>query len=243
MLDGAMPSTKAASLADSLVDEFTDQIERGVMHPGSRYPTEREITERFAVSRTVVREAFARLSAKGLLQSRRGSGAFVPDEVHYKAFQVMPSDLAELDDVLALLEMRMAVEADMAGLAARRRTAEDLERMQQHLEAMELVHDMDAATAIDRSFHAAIAHATKNAYYARFADFLGVRLIPSRRTFLIADPGTTQVDYGRLINVEHRSIFDAIEAGDEDAACKAARAHMQLSYQRHAALRGRTDPT
>ena len=74
-------ATKAASLADDLVQRFEQQIEKGDMPPGARFPTEKAITEAFGVSRTVVREAYSRLAARGLLVSRRGSGAYVPDAV------------------------------------------------------------------------------------------------------------------------------------------------------------------
>ncbi|MEP9400545.1 FadR/GntR family transcriptional regulator [Sphingomonas silueang] len=234
-----MASTKAVSLAGSLVAEFAALIERGDLPPGGRYPTEREITERFGVSRTVTREAFARLAAQGLLESRRGSGAYVPTAVHYRAFQVTPDDLAELEDVLALLEMRAAVEADMAALAARRRTKADLDVIRGHLAAMESAEDEDVATAADRRFHAAIAAATGNAYYVRFADFLGLRLIPARRTILDRESDVSRTEYARMIEAEHRAIVDAIAAGDEAAASAAARAHMQSSYRRHAELRDR----
>ena len=236
-----MGSTKAASLAGSLVEEFAALVEKGDLPPGGRYPTEREITERFGVSRTVVREAFARLTAQGLLQSRRGSGAYVPESVHYRAFQVTPQDLAEIDDVLALLEMRGAFEADMAGLAARRGAAVDLERLAESLTAMEAATDEDAAAVVDRRFHATIAAATRNDYYVRFADFLGLRLIPSWRTYMGANADTPWASYVDLVNAEHRAIFDAIAARDEEGARSAARAHMTSSYERHAALRRRVE--
>src|SRR3546814_8840143 len=96
------------------------------MPVGSRFPTEKEITETFGVSRTVVREAYSRLAARGLLVSRRGSGAYVPDGAQYRAFQVTAEEIGEIDDVLRLLEMRMGFEVEMADLAARRRTDADL---------------------------------------------------------------------------------------------------------------------
>src|SRR3546814_5418057 len=99
-----MAVTKAASLADDLVQRFEEQIETGEMPVGSRFPTEKEITETFGVSRTVVREAYSRLAARGLLVSRRGSGAYVPDGAQYRAFQVTAEEIGEIDDVLRLLE-------------------------------------------------------------------------------------------------------------------------------------------
>jgi GntR family transcriptional regulator, transcriptional repressor for pyruvate dehydrogenase complex len=229
--------TKAASLADDLVAQFANDIETGALPPGGRFPTEKAVTERFGVSRTVVREAFARLAAQGLLESRRGSGAYVAANASYRAFQVMPEDLAAIEDVLKLLEMRAALETEMAGLAAERRDANDLATLTEHLVAMDASEDVDASMAIDRAFHAAIAQATRNDYYVRFTDFLGLRLVPSRQLYLKGEHAMSPQDYARTINADHRAIFEAIEASDAEAAREAARRHMRTSYERHAAMR------
>jgi GntR family transcriptional regulator, transcriptional repressor for pyruvate dehydrogenase complex len=234
-----MSFTKAASLADDLVARFTSDIESGVLTPGDRFPTEKALTESFGVSRTVVREAFARLAAQGLLESRRGSGAYVAPHARYRAFQVMPEDLAAIEDVLKLLEMRTALEMEMAALAAVRRDASDLDTLAGHLEAMEMSEDGATSMTIDRAFHVAIARATRNDYYVRFTDFLGLRLIPSRRLYLVGEGAMKPQEYARLINADHRAIYQAIFAGDPDTAREAARLHMRSSYERYAALRDR----
>lgn len=232
-----MAITKAASLADDLVRRFEERIETGGMPPGSRFPTERKVTEDFGVSRTVVREAFARLAARGLLQSRRGSGAYVADGAQYRAFQVMPGEMSEVEDVLKLLEMRLGFEVEMAGLAADRRTTADLAEMRHALVAMDASTDVDSSVTVDASFHAAIARATGNDYFVRFTQFLGVRLVPSRRLYLKdGDIGSHQ-QYARLINHDHETIYAAIEASDAGAARRAARSHMVKSIKRYRALR------
>lgn len=231
-----MTSTKAESLADDLVARFRSDIESGVLAPGDRFPTEKVITEDFGVSRTVVREAFARLAAQGLLESRRGSGAYVAENARYRAFQVMPEDLAAIEDVLKLLEMRTALETEMAALAAERRTADDLEMLERLLAEMEVSEDGAQSMVIDRAFHAAIAGATRNDYYVRFADFLGLRLIPSRALYLVGEGAMKPQEYARVINADHRAIYHAIAARDADAAREAARRHMRSSYERYAAL-------
>ncbi|WP_326525738.1 FadR/GntR family transcriptional regulator [Sphingomonas sp.] len=232
-----MAVTKAASLADDLVARFEERIDRGAMPPGSRFPTEREITEDFGVSRTVVREAFARLAARGLLVSRRGSGAYVADGARFRAFQVTAEEVAEIDDVLRLLEMRIALEVEMAGLAAERRTDSDLAAIRAALAAMDDSRDVDASIAADAAFHAAIARATGNDYYVRFTDFLGVRLVPSRRLYLHANDPATHRRYARAINRDHEAIHAAILARDPAAARRAARRHMTTSLKRYRALR------
>lgn len=229
--------TKAASLADDLVRQFENQIQDGSLAPGSRFPTEKAVTESFGVSRTVVREAFARLAARGLLLSRRGSGAFVAPSARYNAFQVTANELEQLDDVLKLLEMRRGFEADMAEFAAARRNEDDLAALRGALAAMEASTDFDASVAADSAFHGAIAVATRNEYFARFTRFLGVRLIPSRRLLLPIDDPVGHRAYARMINEDHQNIYDRIAAGDAAGARAAAGLHMAKSYSRHMMLK------
>jgi GntR family transcriptional repressor for pyruvate dehydrogenase complex len=230
--------TKAASLADDLVRQFEDQIQDGSLTPGSRFPTEKAVTESFGVSRTVVREAFARLAARGLLVSRRGSGAYVAPSAQYGAFQVTANELEQLDDVLKLLEMRRGFEAEMAEFAAARRSEDDLAALRDALAAMEASADFDDSVAADSAFHGAIAVATRNEYFVRFTKFLGVRLIPSRRLLLPVDDPAGHRAYARMINEDHQNIYDRIAAGDAVGARAAAGLHMSKSYGRHLMLKG-----
>lgn len=232
-----MTVTKAASLADDLVQRFEERIETGAMPPGARFPTEKTIAGDFGVSRAVVREAYSRLAARGLLVSRRGSGAYVPDDAQYRAFQVTAEEAGAIDDVLNLLEMRMGFEAEMADLAARRRTGADLAELRDALAAMEASRDVDASVAADTAFHAAIARATGNPYYLRFTRFLGVRLVPSRRLYLQGDDPVRHQQYARTINRDHHAIHAAIEAGDPAAARAAARHHIEKSIARYRKLK------
>lgn len=235
-------ATKAASLADDLVQRFEQQIERGEMPPGSRFPTEKAITESFGVSRTVVREAYSRLAARGLLISRRGSGAYVAEGAQYRAFQVTPDEVSEIDDVLRLLEMRMGFEMEMAGLAAERRTDADLAEMRKALAAMDSSIDVDGSVAADAAFHAAIARATGNDYFLRFTQFLGVRLVPSRKLYLQGSDPKKHQRHARTINRDHEAIYAAIEGGDANAARRAARQHMQKSVKRYEDLKAAGAP-
>lgn len=232
-----LTTTKAATLASDLVRRFEEQIEKGEMAPGARFPTEKAMTEAVGVSRTVVREAYSRLAARGLLVSRRGSGAYVPDDARYRAFQIAAAEFGEIEDVLRLLEMRIGFEAEMADLAARRRTDEDLARIRCSLDEMENSIDTEASVAADAAFHAAIAAATRNDYFVRFTQFLGVRLVPSRIVCLQEGGAKRHRQYARTINKDHRAIYEAIEAGNPVAAHRAARRHMEKSIERHRATR------
>lgn len=226
-----MRVTKAASLADDLVQRFEQRIETGEMAPGARVPTEKATTGSFGVSRTVVREAYSRLAARDLRVSRRGSGAYVADGARYRAVQIAADEFSEIEDVLRLLEMRMGFEAEMAELAARRSTAADLDAIRAALDAMENSENVDQSV-VAAAFHAAIAAATRNDYFLRFTQFLGVRLVPSRKLYLRGSHRQRHQQYAHTVNRDPRAIFDAIEAGDPAAA----RRHMKKSIDRYRAM-------
>lgn len=232
-----MKTTKAASLADDLVKQFERRIDSGELLPGARFPTEKAITDAVGVSRTVVREAFARLAARGLLESRRGSGAYVSAGARYRAFQVAPEEIREVEEVIKLLEMRMALETEMAGLAAERRTDEDIALLRACLDRMAATEDVEASVDADAAFHATIARAARNEYYSRFMDFLGIRLVPRRAIYLRSQPEGSHLAYAESIRRDHEAILSAIVAGNPVQARRAARRHMQKSLERHREMR------
>jgi len=226
-----------ASLADELFVKIEARIRSGELVPGTRLPTQKEIADSERVSRTVVREAVARLSAQGLTVSRQGSGVFVADTAQYRAFQITREELQELADVIKLLEIRLGVETEMAGLAAARRTTADIGAIQEALHDMvELEADAAAAAQADRAFHLAIARATQNDYYVRFTEFLGLRLVPPRNLYLRNQPESAQAAYGVKVHAEHQAIVDAIVRMDSVRAREVARHHMQESLTRHSTL-------
>ena len=235
---------KTPSLTDALFAKFEARITSGEMPAGSCFPSQKEIAEAEEVSRTVVREAVARLEAHGFAISRQGSGVYVPDTVRYRAFQVTRDELSELSDVVKLLEMRLAIETEMAALAASRRSMSDISAMRAALRRMAEVGDDAAASAeADSEFHMTIAKATQNPYYLRLIEFLGVRLVPPRNLYLRDKPARAQRAYVAKVHQEHESIIDAIVRRDPTRARKAARRHMQESLNRHTKLSERLDAT
>jgi DNA-binding FadR family transcriptional regulator len=228
---------RTTSLTNDLFVKLEAQIRSGQLPPGSRLPTQKEIAESENVSRTVVREAVARLTAQGLAVSRQGSGMYVADTAEYRAFQITKDELNELADIVKLLEMRLGVETEMAGLAAARRTTADIGAIQDALQAMrDLRGDPVAAAKADTAFHMAIARATQNDYYARFVEFLGLRLVPPRNLYLRDQPEEAHQAYAEKVHGEHEAILDAIVRMDPARARDAARHHMQESLTRHSML-------
>jgi len=203
--------SREESMADELFAKIEARIRLGEWLPGARLPTQQKIARSEKVSRTVVREAVARLTAQGLTVSRQGSGVFVAETAQYRALQITPEELNELSDVIKLLEIRLGVETEMAGLAAARRTTADIGAIQEALQNMvDQENDPVAAAKADRAFHMAIARATQNDYYVRFAEFLGMRLVPPRNLYLRDQPESAQIAYSAKVHDEHQAIVDAI---------------------------------
>ncbi|MGF7154941.1 FadR/GntR family transcriptional regulator [Novosphingobium gossypii] len=228
---------KAASLADELYGKLKADIMSGAILPGSKLPSQKDIADSEDVSRTVVREAVARLEAQGYAVSRQGSGVYVSEGARYRAFQVTREELTELSDIIKLLEMRLAIETEMAGLAAARRDQDDVVAMRLALKRMRDASDDSAASALaDTQFHMAVARATKNDYFVRFIDFLGVRLVPPRSLYLRDQPELAHADYACKVHGEHEAVLSAIVRMDIAGAREAARQHMMESLMRHSEL-------
>jgi DNA-binding FadR family transcriptional regulator len=223
------PRTLALQLADALAAD----IRSGGLAPGTRLPTEAALMAAHGVSRTVVREALSQLQAAGLVHTRHGIGTFVLGAGDAGAFRICPQQLATLHDVLAVLELRIAVETEAAGLAAQRRSDRHLAVMRRALDDFDrAVARGDDAVAPDLRLHGEVARATQNAHFARLLDTLGARIIPRARLRDPAGDGDARRAYLRRVNQEHEAIVEAIARQDAEAARAAMRLHLVNSRER-----------
>lgn len=228
------PLTKPQSLAVELTGRLRDQILSGVLSPGQKLPTEQELVEGFRVSRTVVREAIAALKCENLVVTRQGVGAFVVERIKPRPFEIDTDELASVEDAVHILELRMAVEIEMAGAAALRRLPEHLDEMWRQFEQINEMQKSDGeSTDSDFALHRAIAQGSQNPYFLRFIDFLGARIIPPRSMVVEKSAAEERRKYVARIQREHRRIIDAIAAQNPDAAMTAMRAHLGESRARH----------
>lgn len=224
---------KPRSLALELVDALGDRIRDGSLAAGDKLPTEAEIMGEFGVSRTVVREAISKLQAAGLVQTRHGIGTFVVGLGDSAPFRVAPEQLATLRDVIALLELRIGIETEAAGLAALRRTDQNLIYMRSALNAFERAIEQGLdAVGPDFQFHLEIARATQNPHFADIMASLGSSVIPRARLDAPADLSAERRSYLQGVNREHQSILDAIAAQDAESARAAMRTHLANSRER-----------
>ena len=215
------------------MNSLSAKIQSGVYKPGDKLPTEPAIMVEQGVSRTVVREAMSRLQAAKFVETRHGIGTFVlPPQVTSTA----PLDfmtVATIRDLLAMLELRISLETEAAGLAAVRRTDEHLREMRLALQAFEEnVRKGEPSVDADFKFHLQIALATDNKYFEDFYRHLGTTTIPRARLDTAQFAETPGQEYLQQTNREHLSILEAIERKDSESARAGMRMHLSNSRER-----------
>jgi DNA-binding FadR family transcriptional regulator len=227
-------SGRRAKLSERVVSTLRSQIVSGRIRPGQKLPTEHQMTESFGVSRTVIREAIASLSADGLVEPRQGAGVFVREQP-VAAFSTISLEIGnKISRALNVIEVRMGLEIESAGLAALRRNAAQQAAIQEaFFEFERLLARGEATGRTDFEFHRAIAAATNNPFYVEVLDALGMRAIPCDITSPWGTDRALTREYQEGLQQEHLAILKAITAGDPDAARNAMRMHLSASQQRY----------
>jgi GntR family transcriptional repressor for pyruvate dehydrogenase complex len=233
------PLSAPRSLTGELVARLTDDITSGKIPPGSRLPTEQELIAATGVSRTVVREAVAALRADGLVITRQGVGAFVPENAR-RPLRIDFDQLSPLRAVLDVMELRTGIEIEAAGLAADRASPAQIRKIVECLDAVDVALKRgEDAIAQDFALHCSIADATGNPQFKRFLEHLGRFIIP--RQTIRGGPGIPKRAYSETFQQEHRDIVQAIRGRAVAQARAAMRRHLLNSrkrYQRFAAKLG-----
>jgi DNA-binding FadR family transcriptional regulator len=228
-----VPRKRMRNLAHELVEGIGARIRDRVLKPGDKLPTEAEIMREWGVSRTVVREALSKLQAASLVETRHGIGTFVLEPPAASGFRIDPSEIETAVDVLAVLELRISLETESAGLAAQRRTEEQLAEMRRALDEMNAGEQGNRDTVSpDFRFHHLIALATGNRYFADIMSHLGATLIPRARINSSRLAREDMPQYLRRLSREHEEIYDAIARRDPESARAAMRLHLTNSRER-----------
>ncbi len=198
-------------------------IADGDLRPGDRLPSEGELCERLGVSRGPLREAIRTLAALGVIDTRHGSGSYV-SELHAADLIKglgLTVGLLPLDSIIELYELRRALEAHAASLAAARVDQDTIGRLDALLDRLEAVTDDEELSELDHEFHSAIADIAGNDALAMLLDVLRARS-RAYRIFTTEDAAQIKV----LSDAGHRSILRGLEARDPVAASAAAAGHV-----------------
>ena len=222
---------RASPLPEQVADFLISEIETGSLKRGEKLPTEAELARQFGVSRTVIREAFARLKQDGLLDSKHGDGARVAGSSQQKAFRLGSLEDADPLEIGQLFELRSILEGDAAALAAGRHSDKDVERLSRCIGLIELaVKQNDGGTDADLDFHQILAEASGNVYLRDLMRFLSDKLrdlIRRARDHSSVEPGLSDEAYR-----EHVALFEAIVRKDAVGAKEAALVHIKRAARR-----------
>jgi len=221
-------------LSERVVAALRAQMLGGEIPPGRKLPTENQLTETFGVSRTVVREAIATLAADGLVESRQGAGVFAREHPAF-AFSAIALDVGNrISQAVNVLEVRMGMEIESAGLAAQRRNTSQEARIQEaFFEFDRLLQQGEPTGKADFAFHREIAAATNNPFYVEILDALGDRTIPCDRNSPWYSVEVLSREYLTGLQREHLAILRAISDGSVEGARDAMRAHLTAAQRRY----------
>jgi GntR family transcriptional repressor for pyruvate dehydrogenase complex len=211
-------------LYERIVSQIEERIEAGDLKVGDRLPSERELAEQFAVSRTAVREAVKALRQKGLVEIRPGRGTFITngtsDSVRSSLDMLIKMGVAKGSG--HLVEVREILEPEIAALAATRISDEYVQAMQDAVNIMDTALDnVDLFVEADLDFHLALAEGTQNPLIPLLVDSIIDLLRTQRKRIGLTKGGL------RRGQVHHKKILDAVMRRDAKAARRAMQDHLQ----------------
>jgi GntR family transcriptional regulator, transcriptional repressor for pyruvate dehydrogenase complex len=217
-------AVKTSRLFEQIVQQVEDSILSGQLKPGDQLPAERELAQRFGVSRTAVREAVKTLREKGLVEAYSGRGTFVTNGTSQAIRQSLDLMIRinQQEGSAHLAELRLVLEPDIAGLAASRIEEQLLATMREAVAVMDKsLRDPDAYVEADLDFHLALAEAAGNPLILSLLDSIVGLLREQRSRIFNVARGPERGQF------HHKRILAAVEQRDPEAAREAMLAHLK----------------
>lgn len=211
-------------LYERILSQIEQRIEAGGLKVGDQLPSERELAEQFAVSRTAVREAVKALRQKGLVEIRPGRGTFITngtsDAIRNSLGMLMKMDTTKGSG--NLVEVREILEPEIAALAASRITDEYISAMQDAVNIMDTALDnVEVFVEADLDFHLALAEGTQNPFIPILMDSIIDLLREQRKRTGLTEGGLHRGQ------IHHKKILDAVTRRDSQAARQAMQDHLK----------------
>nr|WP_299344123.1 FadR/GntR family transcriptional regulator [Allomuricauda sp.] len=227
-------------LSIQIAENIEKQIRDRVYTIGEKLPTENEFCTQFSASRTAVREALKSLKARGLVEIKKGSGAYVAElssEGALNPIHLYFEMSADTNLVYNTIKTRQAFEPEIANLAARNRTDEDLFKIEENLNLLIecSLDDVDGETIIDGDFHSLVAGAAQNPVIALIMNPIH-NLIPKHKTLIYGKKDVVHRQEIRESVVRfHTRIYEAIKERDGKEAYYQMKEHLRRTelYSKH----------
>src|ERR1700687_3723090 len=214
---------KTSRLYEQIVQQVEDSILKGQLKAGDQLPAERDLAQRFGVSRTAVREAVKALREKGLVEAYSGRGTFITDGTSQAIRQSLGLmvKIGQPSGSVHLAEVRAILEPEIAALAATRIQEQHLALMREAVALMDRAkEDPDAYIEADLDFHLALAEAADNPLILSLLDSIVGLLREQRVRIFQVEGGPSRGQY------HHTRILQAVGHRSPERAREAMRAHL-----------------
>jgi GntR family transcriptional regulator, transcriptional repressor for pyruvate dehydrogenase complex len=223
MRDSLYKLVRTSRLYEQIVQQIEESIVKGDLKAGDQLPAERELAQRFGVSRTAVREAVKALREKGLVEAYSGRGTFITDGTTQAVRQSLDLmvKIGQPEGSTHLAEVRAILEPEIAALAAVRIQEAELATMRDAVTVMDRAgQDPEAYIEADLDFHLALAEGAANPLILSLLDSI-VGLLREQRLRIFRVPGGPERG-----QIHHKRILEAVERHDAESARQAMRAHL-----------------
>src|SRR5438552_12611990 len=214
---------RTSRLYEQIVQQIEESILKGTLKTGDQLPAERDLAQRFGVSRTAVREAVKALREKGLVEAYSGRGTFITDGTSQAVRQSLDLmvKIGQPEGSTHLAEVRAIHEPEIAALAAARAQESDMATMREAVAVMDRAgRDPDPYIEADLDFHLALAEAAANPLILSLIDSIVGLLREQRMRIFKVEGGPERGQF------HHKRILEAMEQRDPEKARDAMRAHL-----------------
>jgi GntR family transcriptional repressor for pyruvate dehydrogenase complex len=224
-LIGPLQPVERQTLATVVLRRLMEFIDQGSLQPGDPLPPQHELARRLSVSRTVLREAMQGLASLGVIEIRPGSGCYVQERERRLDTDALLEAYTH-EAALEVIEARMVIEVELAGLAALRATDDDLQRLEASLARIKRATARGRPTfALTAEFHRLLARTAHNGVLYRLAQLL--------RRPTLAEGVRVERELPDVAAHEHEThvrLYLAIRDRDEAAARRLMREHLETAH-------------
>ncbi|MGA2639549.1 MAG: FadR/GntR family transcriptional regulator [Spirochaetia bacterium] len=217
---------KRTSVRVQVFEQMKNQILTGAWKPGSKIPSENQLSRMLGVSRISIREALQKMAALDLLEARQGEGTFIREAgADQRMNPLIPLMLLGTNDIVDVLEYRRIIETGIIALVVERATAADIDELHGLLQRMRKVRGtIEDFAATDLEFHIALARMTRNPVIVKITSVIKDIL------------SSSMVDIVEVLGVKlglhyHAQILSAIKSGDRKLAQKVMAEHIESTIK------------
>lgn len=223
LIDSYIHPVLKPRLHDQISEQINKLITEGLLKPGDRLPPERDMAERFKVSRNSVRDALRTLEARGLVEIRQGDGTYIREATSAELYQAMIDVLAtQKETIREIMQVRQIIEPGVAYYAAQKVQASDLAKLEEILQKQEAKAALgDPGVEEDSLFHFTLAQITGNGFLIHLLQLLNESIAETRKLVLRYPNSQSATRLG------HRRILAALQNRNPEAARQAMLAHIE----------------